>query len=186
MRIGGDLLVRTGALLAAFTLASAVLARESARPRSPPTRSRFQLFIFLALVLDAIAIAGQVLVGRMLGAGDADGRAGGRAADDRLVAASSASSSRWRCSPSATCCPQAFTSDDAVLDEARELWPLFALLQPVGAVVFALDGILIGAGDTRFIARAMVARASPSSRRSCSRRSRWTGASSASGRRSTC
>ena len=33
----------------------------------------FQLFIFLALLLDAIAIAGQVIVGRMLGAGDADG-----------------------------------------------------------------------------------------------------------------
>ena len=33
----------------------------------------FQLFVFLALVLDAVAIAGQVIVGRALGAGDAEG-----------------------------------------------------------------------------------------------------------------
>ena len=38
----------------------------------------------------------------------------------------------------------------------NELWPLFALMQPVAAVVFALDGILIGAGDTRYLAAAMV------------------------------
>ena len=37
----------------------------------------------------------------------------------------------------------------AVLAQAHALWPLFALMQPIGAVVFALDGILIGAGDTR-------------------------------------
>jgi Na+-driven multidrug efflux pump len=42
-----------------------------------------------------------------------------------------------------------------VLDQAARLWPLFAALMPVGALVFALDGILIGAGDTRYIARAM-------------------------------
>jgi Na+-driven multidrug efflux pump len=54
-----------------------------------------------------------------------------------------------------TLLPQAFSGDDAVLHQAHELWPLLALTQPVGAVVFALDGILIGASDTRYIARAM-------------------------------
>ena len=62
--------------------------------------------------------------------------------------------------------PQAFSSDDAVLHEAHTLWPLFALMQPVGAIVFALDGILIGASDTRYIARAMAPR-SHASRRWC-------------------
>ena len=52
-----------GALLGAFAVASAVLARVGP-PRWAPTRSLFQLFVFLALMLDAIAIAGQVLVGR--------------------------------------------------------------------------------------------------------------------------
>ena len=48
------------------------------------------------------------------------------------------------------------------------LWPLFALMQPAGAVVFALDGILIGAGDARYLAGAMVF-----ARSACSCRSRW-------------
>jgi Na+-driven multidrug efflux pump len=50
-----------------------------------------------------------------------------------------------------------FSGDDAVRDAAHDAWPLFALMQPFAAVVFALDGILIGAGDTRFLAWAMVA-----------------------------
>ncbi|HEX2577039.1 MAG TPA: hypothetical protein VHK88_11870, partial [Aquihabitans sp.] len=33
------------------------------------------------------------------------------------------------------------------------LW--VAVLQPLGAVAFVLDGVLIGAGDQRFLARAM-------------------------------
>jgi Na+-driven multidrug efflux pump len=51
--------------------------------------------------------------------------------------------------------PHAFTADGAVLAQAHALWPLFALMQPVGALVFALDGILLGAGDTRYLAYAM-------------------------------
>jgi Na+-driven multidrug efflux pump len=43
-----------------------------------------------------------------------------------------------------------------VVDRAGELWPLFALMQPIGAAVFALDGILIGAGDTRFLKWSML------------------------------
>ena len=67
-------------------LASAVCARIG-RPPLAAHQIAFQLFIFLALVLDAMAIAGQVLVGRALGAGDADGRCADGAAHDRLVAA---------------------------------------------------------------------------------------------------
>src|SRR5688572_32817873 len=52
--------------------------------------------------------------------------------------------------------PRAFTSDEAVIERAHEVWPLFALMQPAAAAVFALDGILIGAGDTRYLAASMV------------------------------
>jgi Na+-driven multidrug efflux pump len=55
--------------------------------------------------------------------------------------------------------PRAFSSDPAVLDRAEDLSPLFALLWPVAAAVFALDGILIGAGDARYLAGAMAASA---------------------------
>ena len=47
--------------------------------------------------------------------------------------------------------PRAFTSDEAVIAQAHEIWWIFALLMPANGAVFALDGILIGAGDTRFL-----------------------------------
>ena len=53
--------------------------------------------------------------------------------------------------------PHAFTTDPDVIDRAKEIWPLFALMQPANGAVFALDGILIGAGDTRFLMWGMLA-----------------------------
>lgn len=50
-----------------------------------------------------------------------------------------------------------FTRDAAVRNAARDVLWLVALLQPVNALVFVLDGILIGAGEFRFLARAMAA-----------------------------
>src|SRR4051795_4778812 len=81
VRIGGEIAIRTTALLASFLVASAVLARVGASSLGAH-QIAFQLFIFLALVLDAIAIAGQVMVGRMLGADDPDGA---RAAALRMI-----------------------------------------------------------------------------------------------------
>ena len=52
--------------------------------------------------------------------------------------------------------PRAFTSDPDVLHQCALLWPFFALMQPVNGIVFALDGILIGASDGRYLAWAMV------------------------------
>jgi Na+-driven multidrug efflux pump len=53
--------------------------------------------------------------------------------------------------------PHAFTSDSDVIGELHKIWPLFALMQPANGAVFALDGILIGAGDTRFLMWGMLA-----------------------------
>jgi putative MATE family efflux protein len=151
--MGGHIVVRTGSLLLAFLVAGAVLARESDDALGAH-QIAFQVFIFLALVLDAIAIAGQVLVGRLLGAGDAD-----RAlhAANRMCLWALAGGVVMAVGLLATThvLPHAFTGDDDVLHEATTLWPLFALMQPVGALVFALDGILLGAGDTRYLAYAM-------------------------------
>jgi putative MATE family efflux protein len=152
-RMGSHIVVRTGSLLLAFVIASAVLARVGADSLGAH-QIAFQVFIFLALVLDAIAIAGQVLVGRLLGAGDA---AGALAAARRMCWWSLAAGCAMALGLLATrdVLPHAFTSDDAVIARAHQLWPLFALMQPVGALVFALDGILLGAGDTRYLAAAM-------------------------------
>jgi putative MATE family efflux protein len=152
-RMGGHIIVRTGSLLLCFLVAGAVLARVGAASLGAH-QIAFQVFIFLALVLDAIAIAGQVLVGRMLGAGDADGAL---AAARRMCLWSLVGGGVMAVGLLATAdvLPRAFSSDAAVIGQARDLWPLFALLQPTGALVFALDGILLGAGDTRYLAYAM-------------------------------
>lgn len=153
MHMGVHIVVRTGSLLLSFVVAGAVLARVGSDSLAAH-QIAFQVFIFLALVLDAIAIAGQVLVGRMLGAGDADGAL---EAARRMCAWSLGAGLVMAAGLLATrgVLPDAFTGDDAVVARAHELWPLFALMLPAGALVFALDGILIGAGDTRYLAWAM-------------------------------
>ena len=155
LSMGGHIAVRTGALLASFAIASAVLARVGEASLGAH-QVAFQLFVFLALVLDAIAIAGQVMTGRRLGAGDA---AAARAAARRMI--------EWCVVVGAVFAvvllafgdllPRVFTDDPAVLDRLGAIWPMFALMQPANAVVFGLDGILIGAGDTRFLMWSMLA-----------------------------
>jgi putative MATE family efflux protein len=153
-RMGGDIAVRTAALVLAFTLAGAVVARTGAASLAAH-QIAFQLFVFLALVLDAIAIAGQVIVGRALGAGDP---AGARATARRMIGWSVGVGSLFALGLLAvgSIVPPLFSPDPAVHERAAALWPLFALMQPVGGAVFALDGILIGAGDARFLKWSML------------------------------
>jgi putative MATE family efflux protein len=157
MKIGGEIAVRTSALLGSFLIASAVIARIG--PASLGAHQiAFQLFGFLALLLDAIAIAGQVMVGGMLGAGDA--RAA-REASTRMIGWAVAVGTVFGLVLLATgdVIPHAFTSDPAVIERAQEIWPLFAAMMPLSGAVFALDGILIGAGDTRFLMWGMLSAA---------------------------
>jgi putative MATE family efflux protein len=149
MRIGGEIFVRTAALYASFLVASAVLARVGDDALAAH-QIAFQLFVFLALVLDAIAIAGQVIVGRSLGRGDADEAYRAAVRMIELAAAAGVVFGAVLLGLIEVL-PRAFTSDPDVLHEAHKVWPLFALMQPANGAVFALDGILIGAGDTRFL-----------------------------------
>jgi putative MATE family efflux protein len=152
--IGAQLVVRTAALLGCFVLATAVCAHIGA-PTVAAHQIAFQLFGFLALLLDAIAIAGQVMVGRALGAGDADeAYAAARRMLEWSLAAGLVIGGVFLALVDVV--PRAFTSDPRVIGQAHDLWPLFCAMWPVAAVVFALDGILIGAGDTRYLALAML------------------------------
>jgi putative MATE family efflux protein len=157
MRIGTEIAVRTGALLGSFLVASGVLARVGAASLAAH-QIAFQLFVFLALVLDALAIAAQVLVGRLLGAGDAE-RA--RAAAVRVILWSVVVATAFGATLLAltNVLPRAFTGDEAVVERAQQIWWLFAALMPINGAVFALDGILIGAGDTRFLMWGMLSAA---------------------------
>ena len=153
-RVGSDIFVRTASLYASFLVASAVLAHIGSASLGAH-QIAFQLWTFLALVLDAVAIAGQVIVGRTLGAGQADEAYG---ASVRMLWWSLVLGALFAVVMLAltSAVPHAFTSDPRVLDRVHAIWPLYALMQPANALVFALDGILIGASDTRFLKWSMV------------------------------
>ena len=152
--IGRHIFVRTAALLSAFMLAGAAIARFGDASLAAH-QIAFQLWIFLALVLDAVAIAGQVIVGRGLGAGHTE-RA--YAASVRMIWLSVYAGIFFGAVMLALegVLPYAFTSDELVIERAQAIWPLFALMQPLNGAVFALDGILIGASDGRFLMWSMV------------------------------
>ena len=153
--VGKYLFVRTAALIAAFVAAGAVAARFGDAALGAH-QVAFQIFLFLALVLDAIAIAGQIIVGRELGAGRADEAFG---AGLRMMMLSAVVGLAFAAVLMTLddVLPRAFTSDTSVLVQCVLLWPLFALMQPMNGIVFALDGILIGASDGLYIALSMVA-----------------------------
>ena len=151
--------MRTTALLGSFLVASAVLARVGA-PSLAAHQIAFQLFVFLALVLDAVAIAAQMHRGAGARCRRCGRRAGGGRAHDRggrswLGGAFGLRAPR----PGRRGSRARFTSDDAVIERAAEIWWLFAAMMPLNGAVFALDGILIGAGDTRFLMWGMLAAA---------------------------
>lgn len=152
--VGRDLLVRTIALRAALLVATAVATRLGTVDVAAH-QIAFEVWSLLALALDAIAIAGQAMVGRALGAHDAAGaRGAGRRMIEWGVAFGLAAGVVVLAARSAL--PHLFSDDPAVVGLAGFLLVWVAALQPVNAVAFVLDGVLIGAGDMRFLARAMV------------------------------
>jgi putative MATE family efflux protein len=153
-RTGAEIFVRTGSLYTAFLLAGAILARVGAASLAAH-QIAFQLWNFLALALDSLAIAAQVMVSHQLALGD---RARARALATRTIGWSLVVGIAFAILFLALrdVLPEVFSSDPRVLGRARAVWPIFALMQPLNALVFALDGILIGAGDTRYLMWAMV------------------------------
>jgi len=154
LRISRDLFVRTVALRAALLVTTAVATRVGTTELAGH-QIVFETYNLFALLLDSVAIAAQALVGRYLGAGDV---ASARDATRRMV--------EWGVGmglvatalllPLRTVLPDLFTDDAAVAAIAAFLYIHIALLMPMSAVCWVLDGVLIGAGDLAFLARAMI------------------------------
>ena len=152
---GAELLVRTAALQTAFVISTAAAARIGIADLAAH-QVVLQLFMFSALGLDALAIAAQGMIGMLLGA--SDGR-GAREVARRvvwwgLVCGMAAAVLAVALRP---VLPQLFSADAAVVSLTGFLMLHLALMLPLNGVVFALDGVLIGAGDLRYLAGAMVA-----------------------------
>ena len=147
-----DLLARSLAFQACFLSAAAVATRFGA-PTAAAHQIVLQLWAFQALVLDAVAIAAQSLVGAALGA--PDDAAGARA---RAVARQVTWYGLWLgllfgvvFAALAGVLPPVFTPDSAVLAVVPVAWWFFVALQPIAGVVFAVDGVLLGAGDAAYL-----------------------------------
>ena len=154
LRVGGELALRTGSLVAGLTIATSIAARIGTTTVAA-WQVAMQLFLLLSLTLDAVAIAAQALIATHLGAGEL-GRA--RAVGERLISLGvyvgvALGVALLLLAPVLA---GLFTEAPEVEALATQLLVWIALLQPVGAIAFTLDGILIGASDTGFLAIAMV------------------------------
>ncbi|MET8447495.1 MATE family efflux transporter [Streptomyces sp. NPDC005209] len=151
---GVPLLVRTLSLRAILMIATAVAARLGDADIAAH-QIILSLWSLLAFALDAIAIAGQAIIGRYLGADDAQGA---RDACRRMV--------QWGMAvgvllgllviASRPVFLPLFTSDSVVKGAAVPALLMVALSQPICGVVFVLDGVLMGAGDGPYLAGAML------------------------------
>lgn len=152
---GAPLLVRTLSLRAVLVIGTAVAARLG-DPQIAAHQVIITLWSLLAFALDAIAIAGQAIIGRYLGAGDEQGA---RAACRRMV--------QWGIVSGALLGALValarpvfvplFSADTAVHERLLPALLVVAVTQPIAGVVFVLDGVLMGAGDGPYLAGAMLA-----------------------------
>jgi MATE family multidrug resistance protein len=150
VRVGGALLVRTLSLIGTLTLATATATRMGVLAVAAH-QVAMQLWLLLALVIDALAVAAQAMIG------EADHAEARRIARRLLVwagavgvvlAASFALGRPWL--------PRVFTDDPAAIARVDRLLPFVIAMQPLNALVFVWDGIFLGAGAFRYLAVQML------------------------------
>ena len=154
VRDGLPLLARTLVLRASIVLTTVAAAR-SGDTALAAHQVVVTIWSALALGLDALAIAGQAITGRTLGAGDV---AATRVVLRRLVGwgvVLGVGSGLVVLAGRELVAPL-FSPDEGVRTAIAAALVVVALAQPLAAYVFVLDGVLIGAGDGRYLAAAGV------------------------------
>ncbi len=146
---GRHLLLRVGSMLAVFTGSTAIAVRIDDATLAAH-QITLTMFFFLALSLDALAVPAQTLVAEELGGGDP--REAQRVAR-RVVVLSlwTAGAIAGLLALASPLLARVFSADEAVVSRATTGLLLLAVLLIPGAVAFAYDGVLIGAGDYRFL-----------------------------------
>lgn len=155
LKIGWELFLRTLSLSLAFTFATSVATRLGVS-QVAAHQVAAQIWLLLALTIDALAIAAQALVARYLGEGN---RLEAKAVADRLLFLGLL----------AGLCfamvfflfqaflPRFFTNEPEIIALVLKIFPFIILTQPLNALVFVWDGVFIGAEDFGFLALAMIA-----------------------------
>ena len=147
--VSRDLVLRASAFQASYLTAAGVAGRMGAAQLAAH-QIGMQLWNLTALLLDSFAIAAQSLVGASLGSGNADSAKATAWRVSRYgliagVAFGAVAAAGWYV------IPMAFSNDVGVQHQAHLLWPWLVGMMLVGGVLFALDGVLIGAGDNAFL-----------------------------------
>lgn len=147
---GVALVIRTACLQVVLAVAATMATRMGPGQIEAHTIA-LRIWTLLAFALDAIAVAGQAITGRTLGAGDVTAT---RQATRRMV--------EWGAGAglllgllvilARPLVPGVFDAGPETAGWLVDLLWVIALLQPVAGVVFVLDGVLIGAGDQRYLA----------------------------------
>jgi putative MATE family efflux protein len=157
LRVGRDLFLRTGGLTLGYLAASAAAARLGV-VTAAAHQVLFQIMVLGSFTLDGLAVAGQATVGTALGRGDREealalarttaklGTAGGALTAALLLALSGV-------------VPRLLTDDAVVLEAVATAWWLLAAGHLITGVVFALDGVMMGAEDYRYLRDTTVAAA---------------------------
>jgi MATE family multidrug resistance protein len=154
LQVGWQLALRTLSLLLTMAFATSVATRIGVTEVAAHQVAN-QLWLFLVVVADALAIAAQALVARYLGQGDL---MQARAVASRLlmlglVAGVALAGLFWLGRP---VIPGLFATDPEVVSAIDRLYPLIDMLLPISAIVFVWDGIFIGLEDFGYLASAMV------------------------------
>ncbi len=149
LRVGGEMLLRTASLVGAIAVAAAAAARIGVVAVAAH-QILWQVWLLLAMALDALAIAAQALVARLRG----EDPGAARAASDRLLALGlwAGLALALLLLPGRAWVPAFFTPDPAVGAAVRSVWPVVVLATPVNALVFVWDGVFMAAERFRFLA----------------------------------
>eukprot|EP00879_Flechtneria_rotunda_P003921 GHRR01004161.1.p1 GENE.GHRR01004161.1~~GHRR01004161.1.p1 ORF type:complete len:563 (+),score=209.33 GHRR01004161.1:649-2337(+) len=154
LQAGSAVIMRTGLLLGTKTLATAVAARLG--PSAVASHQvLMQVWVLASMLVDSLAVSGQMLVAVNLGKGQA---AIAREVSERLLqlglglgvilSTVIGFGSPWW--------PHLFTADNSILGDIHQLVPLAVLPLPINALVYTLDGVLVGASDFEWMAAMMV------------------------------
>jgi len=154
LKVGRDLFLRTASLVGTMTLATAMAARVGVTAVAAHQVAA-QLWMFLAVLVDALAVAAQALVSKHLGA---DGPETARRVSNRLLQWGLAVGvvlgvAFWALEP---LLPEFFTDDPDTIGALRGVYLFVVVLQPLNGLVFVWDGIFMGAEAFSYLAKAMI------------------------------
>lgn len=154
LKVGRDLFLRTASLVGIMTLATAMAARVGVTAVAAHQVAA-QLWMFLAVLVDALAVAAQALVSKQLGAG---GRGTARRVSNRLLqwglgVGVALGLGFWALRP---VLPGFFADDPETVEALHSVYLFVVVLQPLNGLVFVWDGVYMGAEEFPYLAKAMI------------------------------